>query len=145
MRKFLVLHVKNDIWGRTTIVACCLVLSVSSNYNKSRHKKPQLVILLPVLWCVLVFYFAKELSHFFSWKSSSVEWYSSCLLLHIWWLTCLSLDYSNFTIWQHVLQQHETHVWWGWGNNCLIYLSSFISCDDDIKCNFCTAHQNLIV
>ena len=40
----------------------CLVLSASSNYNKSEHKKPQLVILLLVLWCVLVFQLAKELS-----------------------------------------------------------------------------------
>ena len=60
LRKFLLFPVKNDIRGRTSMVACCLVLSVSSNYNKSRHKKPQLVILLPVLWCVLVFQFAKE-------------------------------------------------------------------------------------
>ena len=30
--------------------ACSYVLSVSSNYHKSGHKKPQLVILLLVLW-----------------------------------------------------------------------------------------------
>ena len=29
-----------------------LLLSVSSNYHKSEHKKPQLVILLLVLWAL---------------------------------------------------------------------------------------------
>ena len=66
-----------------------LLLSVSSNYHKSEHKKPQLVILLLVLWALAAE--GREGEHASSssmiWKKDSpivetFQWFHSCTLHH---------------------------------------------------------------
>ena len=68
-----------------------LLLSVSSNYHKSGHKKPQLVILLLVLWPLAAE--GREGEHASSvWFGESARWWmgiGNTSILWWWWLLAL--------------------------------------------------------